>query len=285
MSTERRNPRTRTLDRLPAREIVRRVHREDARVAPAVARVAPATGRAVALIVSRLGRGGRLFLVGAGTSGRLAALEAAECPPTFGTPPSLVRAVLAGGARAMTRSVEGAEDDTRAGARSMRRLRPRDAVIGISASGTAPFVLAALKEARRRRSGTIFISCAQTPRVADVHITPLVGPEVIAGSTRLKAGTATKLILNAITVAVMTRLGKVHENLMVDVRPTNRKLRARAQSIVRELTGRDPAKALAAARGRVKTAVVMLRRGIGAREAERALAKHGGNLRGAFEKG
>ena len=155
-------------------------------------------------------------------------LEAAECPPTFGTPPSLVRAVIAGGTRALTRSVEGAEDDARAGARSMRSVRSRDAVVGISASGSAPFVLAALAQARRAGAATILISCAPSAAVADIRITPKVGPEVIAGSTRLKAGTATKLILNAITVAVMTRLGKVHENLMVDVRPTNRKLRARA---------------------------------------------------------
>lgn len=280
--TEGRNPRTRRLDRMSAREIVRRVHREDAAVAPAVARVAGATARAAEVIVSKLRVGGRLYLVGAGTSGRLAALEAAECPPTFGTPPSLVRAVIAGGPRALTRSVEGAEDDARAGSKSMRPVRSRDAVIGISASGSAPFVLAALARARRAGAATVLLSCAPSAAAADIRITPKVGPEVIAGSTRLKAGTATKLILNAITIAVMTRLGRVHENLMVDVRPTNRKLRARASRIVRQLTGRDPSAALKAARGRVKTAVVMLRRGVGAREADRALARAGGDLREAL---
>jgi N-acetylmuramic acid 6-phosphate etherase len=282
--TERRNPRTRGLDRLSARDIVARVHREDAAVAPAVARVAGATARAVDIIAAKLRDGGRLFLVGAGTSGRLAALEAAECPPTFGTPPSMVKAVIAGGPRALTRSIEGAEDDARAGTVAMGGVRPGDAVIGISASGTAPFVLAALRQARRRKAATILLSCAPAGRVADIALTPRVGPEVIAGSTRLKAGTATKLILNAITVAVMTKLGKVHENLMVDVRPTNRKLRVRAARIVRELTGRDPRTALAESRGRVKTAVVMLKRGVGAREADRLLAVEGGNLRGALER-
>jgi N-acetylmuramic acid 6-phosphate etherase len=282
MLTERRNSRTRRLDRMSAREIVARVHAEDAAVAPAVARVAGATARAVDAIVSKLREGGRLVLVGAGTSGRLAALEAAECPPTFGTPPSLVRAVIAGGSRALTRSVEGAEDDAGAGAKSMRAVRSRDAVVGISASGSAPFVLAALARARKAGAATILLSCAPSAAAVDIKITPKVGPEVIAGSTRLKAGTATKLILNAITVGVMTRLGKVHENLMVDVQPTNRKLRARAARIVRELTGHDPEAALKAAGGKVKTAVVMLRRGIGAREAERALAKSGGNLRSAL---
>jgi N-acetylmuramic acid 6-phosphate etherase len=281
-ATERRNPRTRRLDRLTSREIVARVHREDALVPRAVARVAASTARAVDLIAARIRRGGRLWLVGAGTSGRLAALEAAECPPTFGTPPSMVRAVIAGGVRALTRSVEGAEDDALAGRHSMSRVASRDAVLGISASGRAPFVRAAVAEARRRGAATVFLSCAPAARVADAHVTPRVGPEVIAGSTRLKAGTATKLILNAITVAVMTRLGRVHDNLMIDVQPTNAKLRERARRIVRELTGRDPGAALKAARGRVKTAVVMLRRGIGAREAERALAKHGGNLREAL---
>ncbi len=280
--TESRNPRTRRLDRLSSRDIVALVHREDAVVPSAVARAGAATARAAELVGARLRRGGRLFLVGAGTSGRLAVIEAAECPPTFGTPPSLVRAVIAGGSRAVTRSVEGAEDDARAGARSMRPVRPADAVIGIAASGVTPFVRAALAEARRRGAGTVFLSCSPAGRMADVHITARVGPEVIAGSTRLKAGTATKLILNAITVAVMTRLGKVYENLMVDVRPTNAKLRDRARRIVRELTGRNPDGALAASGWSVKTAVVMLKRGASAREADRILAARGGSLRRAL---
>jgi len=282
--TEGRNPRTRNLDTLSIRRVIDLINREDARVPAAVRRVGGSIARAVELVAARLLRGGRLFLVGAGTSGRLAVLEAAECPPTFGTPRSLVQAVIAGGSRAVTRSVEGAEDDARAGARAMRPVRSGDAVIGIAASGATPYVRAALAAARRRGAGTVFLSCNPAARLADVHITPRVGPEVVAGSTRLKAGTATKLVLNAITVAVMTRLGKVHDNLMVDVRPTNAKLRDRARRIVRELAGKAPEAALAAARGRVKTAVVMLRRGLGAREAERALAKQGGNLRAALEE-
>lgn len=284
-ATERRNPRSRRLDLLTTRDIVGLIHREDAAVPAAVAKAGAATARAADVIVERLRRGGRLFLVGAGTSGRLAVLEAAECPPTFGTPPSLVRAVIAGGTRAITRSVEGAEDDARAGARSMKAVTPSDAVIGIAASGVTPFVRAALAEARRRRAGTVFLSCSPAGRIADVHITALVGPEVVTGSTRLKAGTATKLILNAVTVAVMTRLGKVYENLMVDVRPTNAKLRDRARRIVRVLTGREPDGALEKSGWRVKTAVVMLRRGVGTREADRILANEGGNLRSALEKG
>jgi N-acetylmuramic acid 6-phosphate etherase len=194
-----------------------------------------------------------------------------------------VQAVIAGGSRAVTRSVEGAEDDARAGARAMGSLRSVDAVVGIAASGTTPFVRTALAAARRRGAGTVLLSCSPAGRIADVQIMPRVGPEVITGSTRLKAGTATKLVLNAITVAVMTRLGKVYENLMVDVRPTNAKLRDRARRIVRELTGKLPDAALAAAGGRVKTAVVMVRRRVGAREADRILAAKRGDLRGALE--
>jgi N-acetylmuramic acid 6-phosphate etherase len=281
--TERRNPRTRDLDMLPIRRVIDLINREDARVPAAVRRVGGAIARAVELIAARLHRGGRLFLVGAGTSGRLAVLEAAECPPTFGTPRSLVQAVIAGGSRAVTRSVEGAEDDARAGARAMGRVRSGDAVLGVAASGATPFVRAALAAARKRGAGTIFVSCSPAGRIADVRITPRVGAEVIAGSTRLKAGTATKLVLNTITVAVMTRLGKVYGNLMVDVRPTNAKLRDRARQIVRELTGKNPDASLRASRWQVKSAVVMLRRGIGARAADRLLGKHGGRLRGALE--
>jgi len=165
----------------------------------------------------------------------------------------------------------------------VRRVRAGDAVIGISASGSAPFVVGAVASARYRHgAATILLSCAPVPRIAHLNITPIVGPEVIAGSTRLKAGTATKLVLNAITVAVMAKLGRVHGNLMVDVRPTNAKLRARAGRMVRELTGKNPDAALRAARGRAKTAIVMLRHGIGARAADRLLAKHGGNLRSAL---
>ncbi|MBI4565912.1 MAG: N-acetylmuramic acid 6-phosphate etherase [Planctomycetes bacterium] len=285
--TERRHRRTRELDRLSIPELVKVVNREDARVPAAVGRRAAAIARAIRLIVSRLEGGGRLWLVGAGTSGRLAVLEAAECPPTFGTPASLVRAVIAGGRRAVIRSVEGAEDDAGAGARALKGVRAQDAVMGIAASGVTPFVRGALEAARRAGAARLFLSCSPVgAHQADVRITLDVGAEVIAGSTRLKAGTATKLVLNMITVGVMARLGRVHENLMVDVQPTNAKLRARARRIVLELTGASPSAVRCALRqtdGRVKAAVVMLRRGCTAREAERILRRCGGFLRKALE--
>ena len=223
LSTERPNPASVDLDRLSAHAIARLMNREDARAVRAVGRMASRIAAAVDLVVGALSRGGRLFFVGAGTSGRLGVLEAAECPPTFGTPPRLVQAIMAGGRASVFRSREGVEDDAGAAAREVRRrVRRGDVVVGVSASGVTPFVRAALREARRRGAATALVACNAT-RVgtvsARVVIDPRPGPEVLAGSTRLKAGTATKLVLNTLTTASMARLGRVHGNRMVDVQP------------------------------------------------------------------
>jgi N-acetylmuramic acid 6-phosphate etherase len=287
LGTERRNPRTRAIDALDTAGVVAAIQREDAGVARAVARERRALVRAVDLVVGRLSRGGRLVFIGAGTSGRLGVLEAAELPPTFDTAPGLVVAVMAGGPRCVWASKEGAEDDGPDGARKMRKLRLRrvDAVVGISASGVTPFVHGALAEARRRGAARILVACAREgiPRgAADVVVAPVPGPEVIAGSTRLKAGTATKMVLNTLTVACMIRLGKVYGNLMVDLQTRSAKLHARARRIVGTLADVDEgtaARALEAAGGRAKTAVVMLRCGVDAAEAARRLAAAGGLLR------
>ena len=241
LATERANPASVDLDRLSARRIARLMNEEDIRAVRAVGRVAGKIGVAVELIVASLSRGGRLFFVGAGTSGRLGVLEAAECPPTFGTPPRLVQAIMAGGRASVFRSREGAEDDGAAAAREVRRrVRRGDVVVGVSASGMTPFVRAALREARRRGATTALVACHATPAAgaeARVVIDPRPGPEVLAGSTRLKAGTATKLVLNTLTTASMARLGRVYGNRMVDVQPRSRKLRDRALRLVEELSG------------------------------------------------
>jgi N-acetylmuramic acid 6-phosphate etherase len=290
LATERANPASRALDRLSPRQIAVLMNREDRRAAAAVAQVAPAIARAVERIVSSFHAGGRLFFVGAGTSGRLGVLEAAECPPTFGTAPRLVQAIIAGGRRAVFRSREGAEDDGAAAAREVRRrVRAGDVVVGVSASGVTPFVRGALMAARRGGAATVLVACnrprgARPP--AEVVIAPAPGPEVLAGSTRLKAGTATKLVLNTLTTASMVRLGKVYGNRMVDLQPRSRKLRARALRLIEELTDTPPARArraLASARGRVRLAIAMAATGLSAREASRALVAAGGALRPVLE--
>ncbi len=285
--TEQPNPRTRKLDTLPVRGIVELLCREDAGVARAVRAERGRIARAVDLLVKRLRRGGRILFAGAGTSGRLGVIEAAEMPPTFDTPPELAVALMAGGRRSVFSSREGAEDDPEGGAREVRRRRTRrdDTVIGIAASGITPFVQGALGEAARRRAGRILVTCnrAGVPRsAADVIIAPIVGPEVITGSTRLRAGTATKMVLNMLTVASMVRLGKVYGNLMVDLQPRSAKLAARAVRIVRQVAGvseREAARALRASGRRTKVAIVMLRRGIPRAEAERLLILSCGFLR------
>ena len=253
--TEAINERTRDLDLRPALEQARLMNEEDQRVPAAVATVLPQIAQAVVRIAQALGRGGRLLYAGAGTSGRLAMLDAAECPPTFGTAPDQVLAVLAGGAAALTGAVEGAEDDEAAGGREIdaRAVGPNDAVVGIAASGTTPFVLGAVRRARARGALTIAVACAPASALesaCELAIVPLVGPEVIAGSTRLKAGTAQKLVLNMLSTLAMVQLGKVYGNLMVDLRPTNAKLRRRAVRIIATAAGvaePDAAAALAAA--------------------------------------
>jgi len=264
--TERFNPRTAQIDRRTTREVVDLLQTEDRSVPEAVEAVADRIARLVDDVASRLSRGGRLFYVGAGTSGRLGVLDAAECPPTFGTHPELVQGIIAGGPEALERAAEGAEDDEEAGRAAIRAagVGPADFVLGIAASGTTPFVRAALEQALDSGAGTGLLTCSDPPpdlagRV-DHQVTVLTGPEAIVGSTRLKAGTATKLALNTITTAAMIRLGKVYGNLMVDLRATSRKLEDRSLRIIEALTGLERPGAeelLLAADGRVKTALAM----------------------------
>jgi N-acetylmuramic acid 6-phosphate etherase len=282
--TEKVNRASRDLDRLPPLRVARLMNREDRRAVAAVGRVAPRIADAVTLIARALGSGGRLFFVGAGTSGRLGVLEAAECPPTFGTSPRLVQAIMAGGRGSVFRSREGAEDDAGAAVRAVRgRVRRGDVVVGVSASGVTPFVRAALVAAAARGAATVLVACNPRTAVrtrADVVIAPAPGPEVLAGSTRLKAGTATKLVLNTLTTASMARLGKVYGNRMVDLQPRSRKLRERALLLVVELGGVSRARAqrLLALGGNVRVAVVMARTGRSAAEARRALRDVGNFL-------
>jgi N-acetylmuramic acid 6-phosphate etherase len=261
------------------------MNRGDHRAVEAVARVAPAIGRAAEMIARAFSQRGRLIFVGAGTSGRLGVLEAAECPPTFGTSPTQVQAVIAGGRRAVFRSVEGAEDDGTDGARQVRRrAHAGDVVVGIAASGVTPFVRAALAEAQRQRVGTILITCnPRVPRgVARVVVALAVGPEALAGSTRLRGGTATKLTLNTLTTAAFARLGKIYGNRMIDLRPRSAKLDARARRLVREIgrvRDREAARLLRAAGGSAKLAIVMARLEIGPRQARQRLRSAAGSLR------
>ena len=288
--TESRNPRTAHIDELSADELVRVINAEDARVAPAVAVELPRIADAIERVAERLRRGGRLIYFGAGTSGRLGVLDAAECPPTFGTDPELVVARLAGGAQAITQSVEGAEDDREAGARAVidMNVSERDSVLGIAASGGTPFVLGALEEARRRGALTLSLACNRPSPVealADIAIAPLVGPEVITGSTRLKAGTAQKMVLNMLSTGVMIRLGKTLGNLMVDVRPINIKLRERARRIVSEACDLSPSAAAALLErcgDEVKTAIVACRASLEPTEARARLAEADGRIQAAI---
>ncbi len=284
--TESRNARTVGLDTLGVDALVALLGSEQRLAAEAVEAATSQIARAVEAIVARLGAGGTLHSFGAGTSGRLAMLDAAECPPTFGTPPSLVVAHVAGGAPALVAAIEGAEDDGAAGAAQARaHLRPADVALGLSASGGAPYVLGALAAARACGALTIGItsvSASPLVRESDLEIVVATGAEPLAGSTRLKAGTAQKLVLNAITTATMVRLGRVYDNVMVDVVATNAKLHARALRLVCSLANVDDARArdmLAAADGRVKVAVVMAARSVDAAGARELLAASGGFLR------
>jgi N-acetylmuramic acid 6-phosphate etherase len=286
--TERRNPRTAAIDGASAIEIVDLIAAEDATVPAAVARARADIARTIDLLEAAFRAGGRLFYVGAGTSGRLGVLDAAECPPTFGTDPEMITGIIAGGYKAMLRSVEGAEDDVNAGMDEMdgHRVRPHDVVVGIAASGTTPFVRAALGRAQALGARTALVTCTEPPPVlrdtCDACIVLLVGPEVVTGSTRMKAGTATKLALNMLTTGAMVRLGKTYGNLMVDLRAWNAKLADRSERILMETTGvprEEARRALDAADGRVKVAIVMLRRIVGRAEAEALLEEHHGRLR------
>ena len=291
LSTEDVNPRTVAIDVLPTSEILHLINDEDALVAAAVACEIPAIAAVVERVVATFGAGGRLIYAGSGTSGRLAVLDAAECPPTYGTSPRQVQALLAGAPASMTTSVEGAEDDDGRGAAAIAELRvdARDTVLGIASSGRTPYVVGALREARARGACTAALVANASGPVADAAelvIAPQTGPEVIAGSTRMKAGTAQKLVLNMISTAAMIRTGHTFGNLMVDMQPGNSKLRARARRIVAQATGCEAAqagRALDDAGGEVKTAILMLLAGMPAHEARDRLGRSGGVLRRAAE--
>lgn len=286
--TERRNPRTTAIDLATPLEIVDLINAEDRTVAGIVGSQRESIARAMSLAEESFRAGGRLIYVGAGTSGRLGVLDASEIPPTFGAPPELVQGVIAGGLPALTRSQEGAEDVESDGAAAMdeRGVGPSDFVIGIAASGTTPYVRSALVRAREKGARTGILACSppsdEVLQLVDVAILPIVGPEVVTGSTRMKAGTATKLVLNTITTGAMVRLGKTYGNLMVDLQATNAKLRDRSERILMVVCGlsRDDARALLDRAGkRVKTAIVMHKLGTSREEAERTIEQGGGVIR------
>ncbi len=288
--TEQRNPSTEGIDTASSLEIVDLLHAEDARVPHAVHAVREAIARAIDLVVAAFQSGGRLVYVGAGTSGRLGVLDAVECPPTFGTPPELVVGVIAGGYPALVKSAEGAEDDVNAGMAAMdtARVSGADVVVGIAASGTTPYVRAALSRAQAIGAKTVIVSCSPPPKLladaCDAVIVPAVGPEALTGSTRLKAGTATKLVLNAISTGAMIRTGRAFGNLMVDLLALSDKLRDRGERIVMEACGVDRGRAreaIEAAGSSVKVAIVMVKAGIGKQAAERQLAAADGLVRRA----
>jgi N-acetylmuramic acid 6-phosphate etherase len=288
--TEARNPASESIDALDAAGIVALMSGEDARVVEAVRAESNAIARAIEYAATCFRQGGRLIYVGAGTSGRLGVLDAAECPPTFGTPPSMVVGLIAGGTAALTRAVEGAEDQPEAGAADIDALEvgKHDLVIGIATSGRTPYVLGAVRRAKERGATTAGLSCNRPSKIGalvDISIAPLVGPEVVAGSTRLKAGTATKMILNMISTGALVRIGKTFGNRMVDLRPSNEKLRIRSRRILRELAGVDDDRAralLAEARGELKPALVMAFAGVGIVMARSLLDDHGGRVRAAI---
>ncbi len=291
MTTEARNPASEQIDTLSPLEIVRLMNAEDATVSESVGREADAIARAIEVIADRLGRGGRLVYLGAGTSGRLGVLDATECPPTFSTPPEMVVGLIAGGPTALTRAVEGAEDHPEFAVEDLRRINfsPADVVVGIATSGRTPYVLGGLQYARGLGAFAIGFACnADSPlgAVADLMIAPIVGPEIISGSTRLKAGTATKMVLNMLTTGAMVRLGKTYGNRMVDLKATNTKLVVRMRRIVADLTGLTEEQAevqLAKCDGELKTAVVAHKHEVSADIARQLLLRANGQLRAALE--
>jgi N-acetylmuramic acid 6-phosphate etherase len=292
LTTEQRNRRSRRIDEKSVKEILSIINAEDHRVPRAVRKEIPHIVRAVNLVVKALKGGGRLIYVGAGTSGRLGILDAAECPPTYGTKLSMIQGIIAGGRRAVFRSIEGAEDRDSEGRRAIdeKHVTARDVVCGIAASRRTPFVVGAIKRARERGAKIIFVTTnprRDFPFDADVAICPNVGPEVVMGSTRMKSGTAQKLVLNMITTAAMIRLGKVYGNMMIDLQMKSRKLEERAKRVLMSVTGLryDAAsKVLKQADGHVKTAIVMVKAGVDAREARRRLELSGGFVRAAISR-
>ncbi|KAA8997675.1 N-acetylmuramic acid 6-phosphate etherase [Affinibrenneria salicis] len=290
--SEQRNENTRNIDALPAEEIVRLINHEDRLVAQAVAAELPAIAAAVSRIVETFHRGGRLIYQGAGTSGRLGVLDASECPPTFGVPDGMVIGIIAGGDHALRNAVEGAEDNAPAGADDLRRfeLDARDTLVGIAVSGRTPYVLGGLSYARAQGAATIALTCnphSPMAELSDIAIAPIVGPEVLTGSTRLKSGTAQKMVLNMLSTASMVLLGKCYQNLMVDVQASNEKLRARAIRIVAQATGCDVQQAetaLTAADNQAKLAIMMILSGLERPQAERLLAQNRGRLQTALHR-
>ncbi len=292
LQTERTNTASRNLDQKSALQIARTINREDAKVARAVGRALPEIGRGIEMIATALQNGGRLIYVGAGTSGRIAALDAAECPPTFSTPKEMVQFVIAGGEKALAAAVEANEDSRAFGAKEIAKKKPgkKDVVVGIAASGRTPFTIAAVEYARNHGAKTIAVACNRNSplgKAAHIAIVAEVGPEVISGSTRMKAGTAQKMILNMLTTGAMTRMGYVYGNLMVNVSPNNEKLVQRAITILGQSTGvsrNHAATALKKAGDKVSTALVMLKTGVGRDQAQQALASARGNVRLAISK-
>jgi N-acetylmuramic acid 6-phosphate etherase len=289
--TEQKNPRSRGLDKKSTLAVLTILNREDQRVAPAVRKELPKIARAVDAIVKRLESGGRLFLVGAGTSGRLAVLEAAECPPTFGTSPKMVQALIAGGDRAIRVAAERAEDSATNGERDLAAadVAKGDVVVGLAASGATPYVLGAIALGRRRGAVTIGVTSnahSQLAREADIAIVPRTGPEAIGGSTRLKAATAQKMVLNLLSTAAMVRLGRVYENWMIWVALTNKKLQQRGARILEEAAGvsaSTAARTLRQSGHDLPAALIMLKTGVDTGQAKRLLARCGGNVRRALE--
>ena len=290
--TELRNPDTIDIDLLPTDQVLQRINQLDSQVPAAVAQAIPQITQVVHWVIEAFEHGGRLFYVGAGTSGRLGVLDASECVPTFGVPPEWVQGIIAGGDTALRHPVEGAEDDAEAGARVVRDygITAQDVVIGISASGGAAFIVKAMTDARAMGAKTAALTCvadSTLAKAADVAMVTVVGPEAIAGSSRMKAGTAQKLVLNMITTAAMIGIGKTYENWMVDVRPTNQKLRLRAQrlvSVLAETSIETATELLEQADWYVKPAIVMGRYGVSPQEAQTRLAQHHGKLRCVFQQ-
>ncbi len=292
-TTEQRNLNSTEIDLKKVSEIVQIFHEEDRKAVAAVAAESDAIAHAIDLCVTAFRAGGRLFYIGAGTSGRLGVLDASECPPTFGTPPEMVQGIIAGGDVALRRSVEGEEDRPERGAQAIRerQLTPQDVLVGIASSGRTPYVIGGLKAAHAIGATTIFLCCVEPPEQLKAWVThfvaPIVGPEIITGSTRLKAGTATKLVLNMLTTVSMIKLGKVYDNLMVDVHASNTKLIERSIRIVQAVTGVDAAVAeatLAQAGGQAKLAIVMLSEELNATDADALLERHSGFLRSILDQ-
>lgn len=291
LMTESINPRSRAIDQLSTLEMVRLMNDEDAQVAPAVALEAERIAAAIDAIAERMLRGGRLIYIGAGTSGRLGVLDAAECPPTFSTSPDQVIGLIAGGTGALTRSIEGAEDDPHIGARDIASINvtDQDSVVGIAASGRTPYVLGAMSEAKRRGAFVASIACnrpSALEEIADVSIAPVVGPEIISGSTRLKSGSAQKMVLNMLSTGVMVRIGKTFGNMMVDLQATNSKLRERARRIVAtecHLSMDDADALLIKCNGEVKTAIVSQLANVSPEQARDRLTQARGSVRAALK--